>query len=58
LEEDAGESDDDHQSVFWGFKLAVKDVRVYILMLMITCIVSSGGVTNFFPTVCSFGSEI
>jgi MFS family permease len=54
LAEDAGESDDDHRSVLWGFRLAVKDVRVYILMLMITCIVSSGGVTNFFPTVSSF----
>jgi hypothetical protein len=53
LAEDAGESDDDHRSVLWGFKLAIKDVRVYILMLMITCIVSSGGVTNFFPTVWS-----
>ena len=51
LEEDAGEADEDQRSVFWGFKLAVKDIRVYILMLMITCIVSSGGVTNFFPTV-------
>ena len=55
LEEDAGEADEDHRSVFWGFKLAVKDIRVYVLMLMITCIVSSGGVTNFFPTVTPSG---
>lgn len=53
LAEDAGEHDEDSRSVFWGFKLALKDIRVYILMLMITCIVSSGGVTNFFPTVLS-----
>lgn len=51
LEEDAGEVDEDHRSVLWGFKLAIRDIRVYILMLMILCIVSSGGVTNFFPTV-------
>jgi len=51
LEEDAGDRDEDHRSVLWGLKLALKDGRVYVLMLMITCIVSSGGVTNFFPTV-------
>jgi hypothetical protein len=51
LEEDAGERDEDKRSVLWGLKLALKDGRVYVLMLMITCIVSSAGVTNFFPTV-------
>jgi MFS family permease len=58
LEEDAGEADEDKRSVFWGCKLALKDIRVYILMLMITCIVSSGGVTNFFPTVTPFHKAI
>ena len=52
LAEDAGEVDEDRRSIFWGLKLAFQDFRVYVLMLMITCIVSSGGVTNFFPTVC------
>jgi hypothetical protein len=51
LEEDAGERDEDKRSVFWGLKLALKDGRVYVLMLMITALVSSAGVTNFFPTV-------
>jgi hypothetical protein len=58
LAEDAGEEDEDHRSVFWGLKLALKDGRVYILMLMITCIVSSGGVTNFFPTVVHYISRL
>jgi hypothetical protein len=53
LAEDADEVDEDKRSVFWGFKLALEDYRVYIFMLMLTCIVSAGGVTTFFPTVLS-----
>jgi hypothetical protein len=51
MAEDAGEEDQDHRSVLWGFRLALRDIRVYILMLMAVGIVSAEGVTNFFPTV-------
>jgi hypothetical protein len=39
------------QTFFHGFKLAVKDIKTWILMVMLTGIVSAGSVTNFFPTV-------
>ncbi|KAK2762291.1 hypothetical protein FQN54_001301 [Arachnomyces sp. PD_36] len=54
LQEDIGEDDwidTEHQSFFEGFKLALLDVKMWILMVMIFCIVASGSVTNFFPTV-------
>ncbi|KIX07776.1 uncharacterized protein Z518_02430 [Rhinocladiella mackenziei CBS 650.93] len=54
LEEDIGEDDwiDSKQQTFWhGFKLAVKDIKMWIMMVMLFCIVASGSVTNFFPTV-------
>ena len=54
LKEDVG-SDDwkgaSEQSFLHGFKLALKDIRVWVLTIMLTGIVSAGGVTNFFPTV-------
>ncbi|CAL5867039.1 uncharacterized protein PFLUO_LOCUS1251 [Penicillium psychrofluorescens] len=54
LEEDIGEDDwvdSEQQSFLHGAKLAFVDIKTWILMLMILCIVSSASVTNFFPTV-------
>jgi MFS family permease len=54
LEEDIGVDDwtsKEEQSLWHGFELAAKDPKVYVLMIMLTGIVSAGGVTNFFPTV-------
>ena len=54
LKEDIGSDDwsgSAEQTLLHGFKLALKDIRVWVLTIMITGIVSAGGVTNFFPTV-------
>lgn len=54
LKEDVGSDDwksSSEQTFFHGFVLALKDVRVWVLTIMLTGIVSAGGVTNFFPTV-------
>ncbi|KAF3398002.1 hypothetical protein F1880_006439 [Penicillium rolfsii] len=54
LEEDIGEDDwvdSEDQSFLHGAKLAFTDIKTYLLMFMILCIVSSASVTNFFPTV-------
>ncbi|KAL4795679.1 major facilitator superfamily domain-containing protein [Aspergillus venezuelensis] len=54
LEEDIGEDDwvdSEQQSFLHGAMLAFSDVKTWILMLLILCIVSSASVTNFFPTV-------
>ncbi|TVY46611.1 MFS transporter [Lachnellula occidentalis] len=54
LEEDIGQDDwsgSKHQSFLEGLKLAVSDVKTYVLMFMLFGIVASGSVTNFFPTV-------
>ncbi|KAK3378575.1 major facilitator superfamily domain-containing protein [Podospora didyma] len=54
LEEDIGEDDwrGSSEQTFWqGARLAFTDYRTYVLMLLVFCIVSSGTVTNFFPTV-------
>jgi hypothetical protein len=54
LKEDIGSDDWSgaaEQTLLHGFKLALKDIRVWVLTIMITGIVSAGGVTNFFPTV-------
>lgn len=54
LEEDIGEDDwvSSEQQSFWhGMKLAFADIKTWILMVMIFCIVSSASVTNFFPSV-------
>jgi MFS family permease len=54
LEEDIGQDDwidSQHQTFGHGFVLALKDVKMWILMLMLFCIVASASVTNFFPTV-------
>ncbi|XHG07461.1 hypothetical protein AWENTII_010608 [Aspergillus wentii] len=54
LEEDIGEDDwvdSEQQSFLHGAKLAFTDIKTWVLMLHILCIVSSASVTNFFPTV-------
>ncbi|KAF2860228.1 MFS general substrate transporter [Piedraia hortae CBS 480.64] len=54
LEEDIGADDwvASGEQPFWhGFTLALKDVKVWILMIMLLGIVSSASVTNFFPSV-------
>ncbi|KAJ1326714.1 MFS transporter ACS family allantoate permease [Microdochium nivale] len=54
LEEDIGEDDwvgTSEQSFFQGAKLAFTDVKTYVLMVLVFCIVASGTVTNFFPAV-------
>ncbi|KAI9701182.1 MAG: hypothetical protein M1836_001851 [Candelina mexicana] len=54
LEEDIGEDDwvdSGEQTLLHGLKLAVMDIKTWILMVMLFCIVASASVTNFFPTV-------
>lgn len=54
LQEDVGVDDwtsSKDQSFFHGFVLAVKDIKVWILMIMLLGVVSAASVTNFFPTV-------
>lgn len=56
LEVDVGEADEHanvggSSSAKTGLKLAFKDPRTYVLTLLVLGIVSSAGVTNFFPTV-------
>ncbi|KAL9617215.1 MAG: hypothetical protein Q9160_007976 [Pyrenula sp. 1 TL-2023] len=54
LEEDIGEDDwvDSSQQTFLhGAKLAAADIKMWIMMVLLFCIVASGSVTNFFPTV-------
>ncbi|KAH8193789.1 hypothetical protein TruAng_012047 [Truncatella angustata] len=54
LEEDIGEDDwidSEHQTFWHGAKQAFSDIKTYVLMVLLFCIVASGTVTNFFPTV-------
>ncbi|KAM3422762.1 hypothetical protein BST61_g246 [Cercospora zeina] len=54
LQEDVGVDDwtsSEDQSFFHGFVLAIRDLKVWILMLVLLGIVSAASVTNFFPTV-------
>ncbi|KAK3309149.1 major facilitator superfamily domain-containing protein [Chaetomium strumarium] len=54
LQEDIGEDDwvNSEEQTFWkGAVLAFSDLKTYILLVLLFCIVSSGSVTNFFPTV-------
>ncbi|KAI7693680.1 MFS transporter, partial [Hortaea werneckii] len=54
LQEDIGIDDwttSEEQSFWHGFALAIKDVKVWVLMIMLLGIVSSASVTNFFPSV-------
>jgi MFS family permease len=54
LKEDVGEDDwtsSESQSFFHGLKLALLDIKTWILTVLLLAIVSSASVTNFFPTV-------
>jgi MFS family permease len=54
LQEDIGVDDwtsSEEQSFWSGMFLAFKDVKVWVLMIMLLAIVSSASVTNFFPSV-------
>jgi MFS family permease len=54
LQEDVGEDDwasSESESSFHGFKLAMLDIKTWILMILLLANVSSASVTNFFPTV-------
>jgi len=54
LQEDIGEDDwvsASEQGFFHGFKLACQDIKMWIMMVLLLGIVSSGSVTNFFPSV-------
>ena len=54
LEEDVGVNDknaEDDRGFFHGFTLAAVDSKTWVLMVLLSGIVSSASVTNFFPTV-------
>ncbi|KAF2715665.1 pantothenate transporter liz1 [Pleomassaria siparia CBS 279.74] len=54
LQEDVGEddwTDSESQSFFYGLRLALVDVKTWVLMVLLLANVSSASVTNFFPTV-------
>ncbi|KAF2466402.1 pantothenate transporter liz1 [Lindgomyces ingoldianus] len=54
LQEDVGEDDwtsSASQSFFHGLKLALLDIKTWVLTVLLLSIVSSASVTNFFPTV-------
>ncbi|KAF2396352.1 pantothenate transporter liz1 [Trichodelitschia bisporula] len=54
LQADVGTEDwtSAEDQTFWrGIRLAVTDAKTWVLMAMLTGIVSAGSVTNFFPTV-------
>jgi len=51
--EDVGEADEDsaEEGVFYGLKLAVKDVKIYIMMLTFTAYVVGLSFNAFFPSL-------
>lgn len=54
VERDIGEEDwsgSEAQKVSHGLKLAFTDIKMYVLMVLVTCCVASGSITNFFPIV-------
>jgi hypothetical protein len=54
LQEDIGEDDwkdAESQTFFHGLKLALLDIKTWVLTILLLSIVSSASVTNFFPTV-------
>ncbi|KAJ4364773.1 hypothetical protein N0V95_000721 [Ascochyta clinopodiicola] len=54
LQEDIGEDDwtsAEQQTFFHGLKLALMDVKTWILTILLLSIVSSASITNFFPSV-------
>lgn len=54
LDEDIGQDDwtsSKDQGFFHGLNLAVKDIKVWVMAVLLFCMVFSGSVTNFFPSV-------
>lgn len=54
LQRDVGTDDwvsSEQQSFFHGFSLAFRDIKTYVLGMLLIGIVSSASVTNFFPSV-------
>ncbi|OAR02239.1 hypothetical protein LLEC1_06145 [Akanthomyces lecanii] len=54
LEHDIGEDDwvnSEEQTFFQGFTAAVKDVKMWVLLVILFGNVSAASITNFFPTV-------
>ena len=54
LEEDIGDDDwvDSREQTFWqGARMAFTDIKTYVLIVLLFCIVASGSITNFFPIV-------
>ncbi|KAM0438479.1 hypothetical protein ACHAPT_001228 [Fusarium lateritium] len=51
--EDVGEADTDssEEGVFYGFNLAIKDIKIYIMMLTFTAYVVGLSFNAFFPTL-------
>lgn len=51
--EDVGEADTDssEEGIFYGFNLAVKDVKIYVMMLTFTAYVVGLSFNAFFPTL-------
>ncbi|RSL52725.1 hypothetical protein CEP53_007991 [Fusarium sp. AF-6] len=51
--EDVGEADTDssEEGIFYGFNLAIKDVKIYIMMLTFTAYVVGLSFNAFFPTL-------
>ncbi|KAI0472683.1 MFS general substrate transporter [Xylariaceae sp. FL0804] len=56
LDEDVGEDDwidSRHQSMWQGARMAFRDPKTYVLLVLVFGCVASGSVTNFFPAVVS-----
>ncbi|OAQ90426.1 MFS transporter [Purpureocillium lilacinum] len=54
LEEDIGQDDwvSSEEQTFWhGFKLALEDVKMWVLLVLLFGNISAASITNFFPTV-------
>lgn len=49
--EDEFSNDSKKKSFLIGLKLALADIKTYVLMVLIFSVVASGTVTNFFPYV-------
>ncbi|KAL7269630.1 hypothetical protein RUND412_007692 [Rhizina undulata] len=54
LEEDIGERDweaGEAEKLMHGLKLAMSDLKTWLLMLLVFCQIAAGSVANFFPTL-------
>jgi hypothetical protein len=61
LQEDIGEDDwkdARSQTFFHGLKLALMDIKTWVLTILLLAIVSSASVTNFFPTVSIYHGQL